>query len=545
MNKWFVMSSGNENKDFITKNFMLQVLNEDDEWETVETVTDNIEDSFSGEVSHENMGRYYRLLIPCQGSASANNARIREFHLFGEPVTPSFSIAVADVTGGEAAITADRTKAEKNEKVTFTVTDLEEGKVIKTLTVSGKSGDVVISPTGNENEYSFKMPGNKVTIALTVEVDKTSLKAEVIAARNRMEAAYTPESWGTVKRTLEHAEEVLEDDNADPASVREAAADLKDALGQLVVRANYEGLKKLLGEATNLTDNTKDSLYGDDTAPLDRYNGTYSRTGYESVCKETEKAKALLGRLDPDNLSEQDKVDTALAVASLKEKAEAYLASAVTVDSSELKEAVADAEKLHSNDYTAESWQMFMEEVEKGKTMLSGTYTANQVKAAASRIRNKSEALVKKEEGGSEEGGSSGQDSGSDSRYVPKKPQASRGTWEQIDNRWLFRLENGRYPSNEWHYINDVWYHFGNDGFMERGWILDNGKWYYLNDNGSMATGWVKVQDKWYLMGQDGSMMTGWNLVEGKWYYLYENGDMAADTMVGEYYVNASGEWIE
>ena len=186
-----------------------------------------------------------------------------------------------------------------------------------------------------------------------------------------------------------------------------------------------------------------------------------------------------------------------------------------------------------------------MEEVEKGKTMLSGTYTANQVKAAASRIRNKSEALVKKEEGGSEEGGSSGQDSGSDSRYVPKKPQASRGTWEQIDNRWLFRLENGRYPSNEWHYINDVWYHFGNDGFMERGWILDNGKWYYLNDNGSMATGWVKVQDKWSLMGQDGSMMTGWNLVEGKWYYLYENGDMAADTMVGEYYVNASGEWIE
>ncbi|WP_278321243.1 hypothetical protein [Lactonifactor longoviformis] len=55
--------------------------------------------------------------------------------------------------------------------------------------------------------------------------------------------------------------------------------------------------------------------------------------------------------------------------------------------------------------------------------------------------------------------------------------------------------------------------------------MLDGKTWYYLNGSGAMQTGWQKIGSKWY--------------------YLYSSGAMAADTWVGNYYVNSSGVWVK
>lgn len=59
---------------------------------------------------------------------------------------------------------------------------------------------------------------------------------------------------------------------------------------------------------------------------------------------------------------------------------------------------------------------------------------------------------------------------------------------------------------------------------LQQGWVLEDGYWYYY---------------------EDGQSVTGWKMVGSTYYYMYEDGRMAADTWIGEYYVNASGAWIE
>lgn len=70
---------------------------------------------------------------------------------------------------------------------------------------------------------------------------------------------------------------------------------------------------------------------------------------------------------------------------------------------------------------------------------------------------------------------------------------------------------------------------------MATGWIEDQGRRYYLNP----------VSD-----GTQGMMQAGWRLIEGKWYYLNEQADgtqgaLMVNTMIGEYYVDHNGVWVE
>ena len=46
-------------------------------------------------------------------------------------------------------------------------------------------------------------------------------------------------------------------------------------------------------------------------------------------------------------------------------------------------------------------------------------------------------------------------------------------------------------------------------------------------------------------MSASGAMLTGWQQISGKWYYLQSDGAMAADTWIDNYYVDASGAWVE
>ncbi len=119
--------------------------------------------------------------------------------------------------------------------------------------------------------------------------------------------------------------------------------------------------------------------------------------------------------------------------------------------------------------------------------------------------------------------------------------------WLSVDNeRYYLNPENGAAKTG-WQFVDDEWYYLTpENGSMKTGWQFINNKWYYLTPgNGSMKTGWQFINNKWYyLTPGNGSMKTGWQKINRKYYYLYSSGAMAADTWIGEYYVNRSGIWI-
>ena len=59
----------------------------------------------------------------------------------------------------------------------------------------------------------------------------------------------------------------------------------------------------------------------------------------------------------------------------------------------------------------------------------------------------------------------------------------------------------------------------------------------------TLQQGWQLEDENWYYY-EAGQKVTGWKQIGSTYYYLYEDGRMAADTWIGEYYVNASGAWV-
>lgn len=165
--------------------------------------------------------------------------------------------------------------------------------------------------------------------------------------------------------------------------------------------------------------------------------------------------------------------------------------------------------------------------------------------------------------------------------------QAATNRWVQSGNRWWYCHRDGSYTKDDWEAINGVWYYFDQSGWMVTGWLKKpegwyylnpstgamatgwanvNGKWYFLNsagrmvtgwlsrpsgwyylsDSGAMATGWQYIRNAWYYLEEgNGNMVTGWKQVGNNWYYLQSSGAMAANTWIGDYYVNGSGVWVQ
>ena len=136
--------------------------------------------------------------------------------------------------------------------------------------------------------------------------------------------------------------------------------------------------------------------------------------------------------------------------------------------------------------------------------------------------------------GGSSSGGGGGR--GGAAAGGPGAASASAaGRWIQDEKGWWYQYNDQTYPKDGWFQLGTAgdWYYFDKNGYMAAGWVLDNGKWYYLSAAADAA---------------QGKMLTGWQLIDGKWYYLNEvsdgtRGAMAADTWIGEYYVNKDGVW--
>ena len=165
--------------------------------------------------------------------------------------------------------------------------------------------------------------------------------------------------------------------------------------------------------------------------------------------------------------------------------------------------------------------------------------------------------------------------------------QAATNRWVRSGNRWWYCHRDGSYTKDDWEAIHGVWYYFDQSGWMVTGWLKKpegwyylnpstgamatgwaniNGKWYffnsagrmvtgwlsrsrgwyYLSDRGAMATGWQYIRNAWYYLEEgNGNMVTGWKQVGNNWYYLQSSGAMAANTWIGDYYVNGSGVWVQ
>lgn len=147
--------------------------------------------------------------------------------------------------------------------------------------------------------------------------------------------------------------------------------------------------------------------------------------------------------------------------------------------------------------------------------------------------------------------------------YLDEEGKMQTG-WQKVGGIWYYMNGSGQMLTG-WQYLNGVWYYLDGSGHMLTGWAYVNGAWYYMNESGRMLTGWQQIGGIWYYMNGSGRMLTGWQLIGGSWYYLdgsghmltgwqqiggtyyylQPSGAMAADTWIGDWYVDDSGAWIE
>lgn len=118
--------------------------------------------------------------------------------------------------------------------------------------------------------------------------------------------------------------------------------------------------------------------------------------------------------------------------------------------------------------------------------------------------------------------------------------------WLKKPEGWYYLNPSTGAMATGWANVNGKWYFLNSAGRMVTGWLSRPSGWYYLSDSGAMATGWQYIRNAWYYLEEgNGNMVTGWKQVGNNWYYLQSSGAMAANTWIGDYYVNGSGVWVQ
>lgn len=115
--------------------------------------------------------------------------------------------------------------------------------------------------------------------------------------------------------------------------------------------------------------------------------------------------------------------------------------------------------------------------------------------------------------------------------------------WISLGGTWYYLEANGAMYTG-WLKQGNTWYFLESSGAMATGWARDGNTWYLFNGSGAMLTGWQRSGNTWYYLDANGAMKTGWIQDGGSWYYLYGSGAMAANTWIGNYYVDGSGRWV-
>ena len=107
---------------------------------------------------------------------------------------------------------------------------------------------------------------------------------------------------------------------------------------------------------------------------------------------------------------------------------------------------------------------------------------------------------------------------------------------EAPETFYYYYGKDGKSVVSKWHSIDDNWYYFNSDGYMETGKLELDGFTYYLGDedDGVMKTGWIQLENEsedpeedlvWHYFDSKGRMVK--NQVDRKidgHYYTFENG---------------------
>ena len=109
----------------------------------------------------------------------------------------------------------------------------------------------------------------------------------------------------------------------------------------------------------------------------------------------------------------------------------------------------------------------------------------------------KLDAIRRRQSGGGS-GGGAGRSGG---------PGVQPNTWQSADGTWKYVKSDGNYAAGGWESIG--------------------GKWYYFDNSGRMAS------NQWIRSAADPHV----------WYYVGPEGDMLTDQYIGQWYVNAAGEY--
>ncbi|WP_270613608.1 penicillin-binding Tp47 domain C-containing protein [Coprococcus sp. AM97-35] len=227
--------------------------------------------------------------------------------------------------------------------------------------------------------YNFEVGTENIAKPKTAsEEDKKALQAKIDEASALKESDYTKDSWDKMMSELEESKELLASDNPLQSAVKEQTIHMTEAMEALVKvehSVDTTEIEKAVAEAEGL----KESDYTAESWAAYQAALANARTALET--KESQEA-----------------VDNATAALNAaKEKLVKADEQPVTVDTSSLEKAIADAKALKEADYTADSWKALQSALSDAKKALEAKESQEAVDNATNSLNKAIKALVKKD----------------------------------------------------------------------------------------------------------------------------------------------------
>lgn len=226
--------------------------------------------------------------------------------------------------------------------------------------------------------YNFEVGTENIAKPKTAsEEDKKALQDKIDEASALKKSDYTKDSWDKMMSELEESKELLASDNPLQSAVKEQTIHMTEAMEALVKverSVDTTEIEKAVAEAEGL----KESDYTAESWAAYQAALANARTALEA--KESQEA-----------------VDNATAALNAaKEKLVKADEQPVTVDTSSLEKAIADAKALKEADYTADSWKALQGVLTEAQKALDAKESQEAVDNATNSLNKAIKALVKK-----------------------------------------------------------------------------------------------------------------------------------------------------
>ena len=206
---------------------------------------------------------------------------------------------------------------------------------------------------------------------LQYKADKTYLKTQLDKAHTLKESEYTPNSYAQFKEVLSNAQKVYDNENATQEEVQEAEKALKDAIENLVLKADKTELGKLIEKAKGI--NSKDYI--------------------PETFKALNEAVSIAQKVYDNENATQKEVQE--AEKTLKDAIENLVLKANKTDLGEL---IKKAKGLNSKDYTPETFKTLNEAlIEAQKTYDNEKATQEDVQKVYVQLKDAYDGLKKVE----------------------------------------------------------------------------------------------------------------------------------------------------